>query len=151
MRHLKRIVVGALGVVMAGGAVATALTVPARATPEPPAVVLRTASASALAATGIRLTAPTGSPAVDSAAASKAAIAQYPGSTVREVVLARVDDANSALPVHCLCWVVSLNPPDGFHFPSGGPPNHPNAAQKPTYWIMIIDATTGQFLEGTAS
>ena len=128
-----------------------AVVVRARATPPPPPITLQTASASSLAAVGIHLTAPVGSAAVSGDTAAKAAIAQYPGSTVREAVLARVDDTNSAAPVHCLCWVISLNPPDGFHFPSGGPPDSPNKDQVPSYWIMIIDANTGQFLEGTAS
>jgi hypothetical protein len=151
MRYMtKRWLTAAVTAVALASLLVAIVTMRARTTPEPPRVNLQTASTAALASNGIQLTEPVGSPQIDQAAASTAAVAEYPGSTVREAVLARVDDKNSASPVHCLCWVVSIKPSEGFYFPSAGPANRKATTAAPTYMILIIDAATGRFLEGTA-
>jgi hypothetical protein len=151
MRYMtRRSLLGALTALALGAAVAIVWATHARNTEPPQTVTLQTASTTALAATGIRLGAPVGSAKIDEATASTAAVAEYPGSTVREAVLAQVADEHAAPALHCLCWAVSIAPPDGSQFPSSGPANRPTTAVALSYSIMFIDANTGQFVEGTA-
>jgi hypothetical protein len=146
---MRRLLLVALALAVSAGAVGAAFTLRARATPTPAAVTLQTASASSLDGAGIRLTTPSGSPAIDGEAASQAAIARFPGS-VREAVLAQVEDRGAVPALHCLCWVISVYPRDGLQFPSGGPSGNTNR-QTPAYWLVIVDASSGKPVDGVAS
>lgn len=71
----------------------------------------------------------------------------FPGSRVREAVLARVRSRYVPIVDGCTCWIVSIVPPGGIVHPSAGP-----GGTRPIlgrYMLLYIDAGTGRFLYGT--
>ena len=116
----------------------------------PPAPALKDVSLATLAQAGVHLQAPTSAAKVSSDAAAKISMQAFPGSTVGEAVLADFSDTNRVPAIHALAWVVSLRTPTGFHAPSYGPPPGDQTLNAPSYLVVVIDATTGAFIEGTA-
>ncbi|MGD0115753.1 MAG: hypothetical protein ABSC13_07105 [Dehalococcoidia bacterium] len=124
----------------------------ARATPAS-GVTLKSVSSAALAEVGITLSAPpANATAIARSAAESSVQAEIPGATVREGVLAIVDDIHANPAIHCLCWVMSITPPGGIKFPSAGPFGTGARAtpSPPTFLLFMFDAATGAFVEGTS-
>ena len=107
--------------------------------------MLSSVSTADLANAGIQLGAPTASATVSQAAAQQTALQQFPGSTVREAVLADFSNTDHVPAINTLAWAVSLTVPPGLT-PQG--PVGPTA--KFTYLVVFIDATTGQFIMSTS-
>ena len=77
--------------------------------------------------------------------AEKEAIKQGPGGPVLQSVLAEVILTNPTTRPPRLCWVVSL---PGSLVTSNGPPDSPQVHAN--FYLILIDAHTGEFVEGTA-
>ena len=84
-------------------------------------------------------------PSVSQAVANQLAIQQGPGGPVLQSVLAEVVLTNPTTRQPRLCWVVSLPASSvSSHGPSG------STLQRATFYLVLIDAHTGQFVEGDA-
>jgi hypothetical protein len=77
--------------------------------------------------------------------AEKLAIKQGPGGPVLQSVLAEVILTNPSIKTPRLCWVVSL---PASQITSNGPPG--SAPIHASFYIVLIDAHTGAFIEGDA-
>jgi hypothetical protein len=116
------------------------------ATPAPP--TLQTARASELALEDITLGNPAAAAQVTRAQAERTVLTEFPGSQIRESVLAQLHAQRMPSAAHRLCWVVSIVPPGGLWQPSSGAPG--NQARIPAdYFLLFVDAQTGQYLFGT--
>src|SRR5579864_4036601 len=94
-----------------------------------------------LAQTGIALdSAPTG-PAIAQNEAVSTALAGYPGTQLREVVLVHAYKKFQLPAEGSLCWVVSITPPMAT---VSGPPGSREIPVR--YFLVFVDATTGKFL-----
>lgn len=131
---LAVIVVG----ILAGGGVAFLVTRISVAASPPP--FLSSVSAATLAANGVTLNPTLSSASVSAAAAQHTAAVGFPGSQVRETVLAQVSDPTQRPTFDRLCWAVSLTPPPGSE--SHGPPGSIHTPM--TYLVAFIDAQTGK-------
>ena len=107
---------------------------------------MNTVSASKFAEAGITLSSPSESPKVSQSQAEAIATARYPGTTVRESVLAHYSNTHRTPKVDRLCWVISLGGVALPLLPAGGK-STPTAA---TFWAVAIDGNTGQYVEGFA-
>lgn len=146
------VLIGLTGVVLSSASAPPASSSPpaglavAPAATGPSAVTMQSVSAADLAAQGITLQQATSAAAVTQTKAAGLASARFPGSTVREIVLAQVTDNYSVPVLRRTCWVVSLTPPAGAGTVTGGPP--PGRPHKTTYLILFFDAQSGAFVEG---
>jgi hypothetical protein len=138
-------------VIFALGATAVAgITSRVLATPPPPSVALQSVDPQTLLDEGITLHAPNSAAALSQSRAEAIAVEMNPGASARESVLVDFEDSHAVPAIHCLCWVVSLNRPDGeIVLPSLGSDAKTSFAEK--FFIVMIDATTGKFVEGTSS
>src|SRR5437867_4335737 len=118
---------------------------------EPSTPRLAWASSESLAQVGIVLSAPDGRARVDGVSAVDRVTQEFPGASIREIVLAQVDDTHAVPERHCLCWVASIVPAGGLSFPSSGPPGASRTVAVPSYMIVLFDANSGAFVEGAAS
>jgi hypothetical protein len=84
-------------------------------------------------------------PLVSDAAARQIAIQQGGGGPVLQAVLSEVVLTNPSTRAPRLCWVVSL---PGSLVASNGPPG--SAPIHATFYVVLIDAKTGDFVEGDA-
>lgn len=133
-----------LAAVVAGGA-AGGVFAQRWLSPTPEAPLLQTVDRAALAADGIRLRPPSRAPQVTRDRAEDGAGAFVQGSTVRESVLAEVDDTSAVPRIHCTCWVLSITPPEGLPFV---PANRRHSIER-NYYLLLIDAESGFFVEDT--
>jgi hypothetical protein len=142
-RRLALVTAGAVTALAVAGA-----TLAAAATTNP-TPVLNSASATDLAQAGIQLKGPTSSAAVSQAVAQQTALQEFPGSTVREAVLANFSNTHHVPEINTLAWAISLTSPSGIDPASvGPPPGHPGL--KLSYLVVFIDAATGEFIQSTA-
>ncbi len=125
-------------------------------TPQP---VLKSVPADLLESHGIHLAraATTGHLPVSRAEAEEMTREHWPGITVREAVLARVETENHVSD-GCLCWVVSSMPAGGIMISGPMPLTDADATARAQYvaelragmhdqyHIDVIDATTGRWL-----
>lgn len=111
----------------------------AHATPTPPS--LNGVSAENLALFRITLQTPHESAAVTQEAAVHTALSHFPGSQLRDDVLAHALKPYRLPATGRLCWVVSITPPMAT---VSGPPGSKEIPVR--YFLVFIDAQTGQFL-----
>ncbi len=129
-------IIVALSLVAAGG------------TADPSAVTLQSVSASTLAATGMSLYQAQGTSAISAVQAENAAADAVPFlSSVQpiEAHLVQVQDAGLPSVNGRTLWVVSF-PPGGFQFAGEGPVEGTGISKSASYFLVFIDATTGQFV-----
>lgn len=124
--------------IMVAGGLATM-----RAGASAPVPTLTTISAEQLSRAEVGLSAPPAAsgPLVSSQTALSAALASFPGTGVRETVLATVVDSSTTPASQCLCYAISLTPTGSI---SQGPPGSPSFGP-PAFLLAVIDASTGQF------
>lgn len=130
----------------AGGVIAGSLAF-ATGAPQPPS--LASVGAATLQREGITLGAPTGAAVVSQASVEQQALQHFPGSSVTQTVLAEFSDTHHSPAIQALAWAVSLSPPPGFRAPSNGGPWNTQGAASVSYLVLVFDARTGAFVEGT--
>ena len=109
-------------------------------------LAIQSATVADLAAQGITLQRPSSGAIASQATVVDSALTRFPGSNLREVVLAQVSDTYTMPNVRCTCWVVSLALPAGISSMTSGPP--PGTRHTAAYLIMFYDAISGAFVEG---
>lgn len=110
-------------------------------------VPMTSVSSATLAANGVELLVPSSGAAVSADQAAAVALRYYAGATVRERVLARVQDEHVHPALDRLCWVLSIVPRGGIFSASGGG----HGVQLPgTFRLFIVDAESGAPLLGIA-
>lgn len=104
-----------------------------------------------LKSAGITLTRPLASSTAKASAADAEAVAlaNGPGVPLKETALGQLHDDSRVPPVDKLVWVVSLDP-TSVKVPAFGPPGSPPYADT-IYWLIFIDAQTGQFFYSTSA
>lgn len=152
--------IAAIGIVALSTMLVASLTV-AAAPPTPgPAPVLKGVDPNRLAETGIRLDAPSGTPAISKARAEQVALQRFSGSTIRETVLVEFRrETFQPLATPRLAWVVSIDLPMGNYHPSSGPmkeggkgePRFNTGPIPASYCLIFVDAATGKFILGSMS
>lgn len=131
-------------------AVAVVAAMHAAAGPTPPDVTLNSVDADTLAKDGIRLRPPLGGAKLDRADAAALASKMFPDAAIRETLLAEFEDGHAVRPFSRRSWVVSIEPAGGIRFPSSGPAE--TGSKLPptgTYFLIFLDADTGDLIEGT--
>ena len=104
-------------------------------------VALQSVTMHRLAEDGISLGVPKSAPTVSGNDAHATALQSFPGSQVRERVLALVTDDRVQPAIKRLCWGVSIVPPQGIW--------SSNHQVQGTYDLLFIDATSGKYFFGT--
>lgn len=139
-RHLKWPALGIGSVVVIGLAIANiGATQPLN---------LQSVTARTLGASGWQLTqpGPLERPTIQADAARRVVLSQFPGAQVRETVLAHVYNNHVVPNLDRMVWVVSIVPAGGIH---GNPP--PGGAPiQGSYFLVFVDASTGQLLMATS-
>jgi hypothetical protein len=108
---------------------------------------IKTVSAQRLSEAGVVLINPFpwDQPAVTRADAQKTALSKGPSGPVLQSVLSEVLFTGTNAKQPTLCWVVSL---PGSQITSHGPRG--SAHMQATFYLVFIDARTGEFLQGVA-
>ena len=117
----------------------SAVTSSASSTPE-----LAEVSAAALDRAGVQMSPSAASTKTGREDAIAEALRQSPGAQIRGAALEDFQDSDHSPAIHCVCWVVSVIPSWGLRHPSG-----PAGVSIPaSFYIIVVDGTSGQFLEG---
>lgn len=145
----RRVAVAILLAALLGGGLVIARSLAfATGAQQPPA--LASVDAATLQREGITLGTPTGAAVASQASVEQQALQQFPGSSVNQTVLAEFSDMHHVPAIQTLAWVVSLSPPPGFHAPSnGGFRSGTQSISSASYLVLVFDAGTGAFVEGT--
>jgi hypothetical protein len=133
------VVVGAMTLALSVCSTAFSQVNHAAATGTVPA--LQSVSAQRLAEDGITLAAPSSAPGVSADDVQATALQHFPGSQVRERVLAVVRDDHVMPAINGLFWIVSIVPPGGIW--------SSNHQSEGTYDLLFIDAMSGKYFFGT--
>jgi hypothetical protein len=136
-------------------AAAASLLLIVRVTPETPHVDIRGVPAQALEQLGVKFLPPRGTPAVSADEARSIAVSQAPtfGQPILDTVLVRMVDPSSG--IDQLVWVNRIDAPSqlggvpgtlptGPYIAPGAPT--PRPVPPPTYYLIFVDATTGEVL-----
>jgi len=107
---------------------------------------LASVSTQGLASHAIYLGQPASQAILGQDAAVTTALAQFPGSHVRETLLAQVTDTRVPVINGRLCWIVSIVPSTGIVMPSAGPDGHTPIYGD--YFLVFVDAKSGTYLFG---
>jgi hypothetical protein len=131
-----------------GGVVAVALIFTLSAASPQPIPGLKAAPAEQLASAGITFRAPSAPAVISSDVATRAALVQVPGGTVDQIILADFTDTHRSPAVSGLVWAVSFRPSAAVVRPGGPAVGHSDAMAPLVYIVILIDANTGEFVEG---
>jgi hypothetical protein len=98
---------------------------------------------------GLTLLPPTESPKVNASDARQSIDSLFPGARILEMVPAVLGSTIAPDLDGKFCWVASIVPKGGIWFPSSGAPgNSDQRSRSAHYEYVLIDATTGEFLQG---